>query len=59
MAALAGWRRDAVVHPEGRVRKLPAHEVVPGDLVSCEAGNVVPADLQLIEAARLTPRRRR
>ncbi len=43
----------AHVRRDGRVRALPATEVVPGDLVRLEAGDVVPADLRLLEASAL------
>jgi len=54
--AMAALRRMAAPHAavrrEGQTRQLPAHEIVPGDVVLLEAGNVVPADLRLVEAAR-------
>ncbi|MGH2520886.1 MAG: cation-translocating P-type ATPase [Anaerolineales bacterium] len=34
----------------GRVRQIPADELVPGDLMAVEAGDRVPADARLIEA---------
>ena len=37
----------------GEVRKIDAHELVPGDLVILEAGDVVTADLRLAEASNL------
>jgi P-type Ca2+ transporter type 2C len=37
----------------GRVQKVAAHELVPGDVVLLEAGNQVPADLRLIDIAQL------
>ncbi len=43
----------AVVIRSGRILKIPAREVVVGDLVQLEAGQVVPADLRLIEVAGL------
>ena len=36
---------------DGRLRQLPAAELVPGDVVRLESGDVVPADLSLLEAA--------
>jgi Ca2+-transporting ATPase len=44
---------SARVRRQGEVRELPAHELVPGDVVLLEAGNVVPADLRLVDVARL------
>ena len=43
----------AKVRREGRVLRLAAAALVPGDVVLLEAGDVVPADLRLAEAARL------
>ena len=43
----------ASVWRDGRVRTIPAAELVPGDLVRLETGDVVPADLLLTEAAGL------
>jgi Ca2+-transporting ATPase len=43
----------ALVRRQGEIRELPAHELVPGDVVLLEAGNVVPADLRLVDVARL------
>jgi Ca2+-transporting ATPase len=40
----------AVVHRDGTSRRVPAAEVVPGDLVLLGAGDVVPADATLVEA---------
>ena len=37
----------------GKVIKVDAHEIVPGDVVILEAGDVVTADLRLIEASNL------
>ncbi|MEW6267794.1 MAG: cation-translocating P-type ATPase, partial [Thermodesulfobacteriota bacterium] len=41
------------VRREGRIRELPARELVAGDVVLLEAGNLVPADLRLLESANL------
>ena len=55
--AIAALKRMAVpmvrVRRDGRVREVPAQELVPGDLLFLEAGNVVPADCRLIESANL------
>ncbi|MGO4915916.1 cation-translocating P-type ATPase [Pseudogemmobacter sp. W21_MBD1_M6] len=37
----------------GEVRKIDAHDLVPGDVVILEAGDVVTADLRLSEASNL------
>ena len=47
---------SARVRRQGEIRELPAHELVPGDVVLLEAGNVVPADLRLVDVARLRSR---
>ncbi len=45
--------------PEARVKRsgstsvVPAHELVPGDIVMLDAGNAVPADLRLLEVQAL------
>ncbi|MBL8929819.1 MAG: cation-translocating P-type ATPase [Kineosporiaceae bacterium] len=44
---------SARVRRAGQALQVPAHEVVPGDLVLLEAGGVVPADVRLVDAARL------
>jgi Ca2+-transporting ATPase len=44
---------QARVRREGHDVRLPARELVPGDIVLLEAGNIVPADLRIIEAASL------
>jgi Ca2+-transporting ATPase len=44
---------SATVLRGGERATVPAHELVPGDVVMLEAGNVVPADLRLVEAVRL------
>jgi Ca2+-transporting ATPase len=44
-------RMDAVVRRSGRVRSVPAEELVPGDVVLLEAGDRIPADLRLLVAA--------
>ncbi len=44
----------ATVRREGRDRRVPAEEIVPGDLVPLEAGEQVPADLRLLSASSLS-----
>jgi Ca2+-transporting ATPase len=43
----------AAVLRDGELRDIPAHRLVPGDVVRLVAGNRVPADLRLIEAVNL------
>ncbi len=38
---------------DGAIVKLPAPELVPGDVVLLEAGNSIPADLRIIESINL------
>ena len=55
--ALAALKRMAA--PESHVLRggkrltVPAHQLVPGDIVFLEAGNFVPADMRLLEAVNL------
>jgi P-type Ca2+ transporter type 2C len=44
---------QATVVRGGQVQQVPAHSLVPGDVVLLEAGNQVPADVRLIEIAQL------
>lgn len=44
---------EAAVIREGKQQQRPADQLVPGDLVSLEAGDKVPADMRLIEAKNL------
>jgi len=37
----------AVVIRKNKIKKIPAEELVPGDIVLLEAGDIVPADLRL------------
>jgi len=46
-------RVKAKVRREGRVDKIPAEELVPGDIVVVEAGDIVAADLRLFEANKM------
>jgi Ca2+-transporting ATPase len=52
--AMAALKRLAVptvrVRRDGRVREIPAGDLVPGDIVQLEAGNLVPADGRLLES---------
>jgi P-type Ca2+ transporter type 2C len=43
----------AKVHRDGELHELPAEQLVPGDIVSVEAGDIVPADGRLLHAATL------
>ena len=38
---------------DGKARSVPASTLVPGDIVTLDAGSIVPADLRLLETARL------
>jgi len=55
--ALASLRKlsepFASVRRDSDWKRIPAHEVVPGDIVQLEAGNRVPADGRLLESAHL------
>ena len=55
--AMAALRRlaaeEAHVYRDGRLRILPAAELVPGDLVAVSAGDLVPADVRLVEVQGL------
>src|ERR1051325_485125 len=44
---------DAQVLRDGHRVSVPAHELVPGDIVFLEAGNFIPADIRLLEAVNL------
>jgi Ca2+-transporting ATPase len=54
---VAALRRDlavtARVRRDGRVARLPAELLVPGDMALVEAGEVVPADGRLVDSAAL------
>ncbi|SDM35709.1 cation-translocating P-type ATPase [Allokutzneria albata] len=43
----------ATVERDGRIRRLPAAELVVGDLVMLRAGDAVPADVRLVELSSL------
>jgi Ca2+-transporting ATPase len=44
---------EATVVRDGERRRVPSHEIVPGDIILVEAGDKVPADARLIEVANL------
>lgn len=44
---------NARVIREGKERIIPAHELVPGDIVCLQTGDIVPADARVIEAVNL------
>ncbi len=44
---------EAVVRRGGEIRRIPAEDVVPGDLLVLEGGDVVTADARLVEATNL------
>ncbi len=41
------------VRRDGELVQIPAHELVPGDIVAVEAGDRIPADARIIKAATL------
>lgn len=43
----------AKVIRNGHLEVIPASELVPGDIVSLEAGDIIPADLRLVETSNL------
>ncbi len=43
----------ARVRRDGQLTEIPAEQLVPGDVVSIEAGDIVPADGRLLKAAML------
>ena len=43
----------AKVRRDGQLSEIPAEQLVPGDVVSVEAGDIVPADGRLLKAATL------
>jgi P-type Ca2+ transporter type 2C len=44
---------EASVVRDGERRRLPAAQIVPGDMVLVEAGDKIPADARLVESANL------
>lgn len=55
--AIASLKKLAVplvrVRRNGVLREMSARELVPGDILSLEAGNTVPADIRLVDAVNL------
>jgi Ca2+-transporting ATPase len=56
-SAVAALQRRLIVtarvRRDGQEAEIPAEQLVPGDVVSIQAGDVVPADGRLLRAARL------
>lgn len=44
---------ESTVVRDGERQRIPAHEIVPGDIILIEAGDKIPADARLIEEANL------
>jgi Ca2+-transporting ATPase len=44
---------ESTVVREGERQRIPAYEIVPGDIVLVEAGDKIPADARVIESANL------
>ena len=44
---------ESTVIRDGERQRIPAHEIVPGDIVLIEAGDKIPADARLVEVASL------
>lgn len=44
----------AKVIRDGKIQSVPAHDLVPGDIVSLETGDVVPADIRLLDSQNLS-----
>ena len=44
----AGMAREVTVLRNGTFRRIPARELVPGDIIKLRIGDVVPADVQLL-----------
>ena len=44
----------AKVVRDGRIQSVPAHDLVPGDIVSLETGDIVPADIRLLDSQNLS-----
>ncbi len=46
-------RVSAKVRRDGKVKEVPAEELVPGDIVILESGDIITADLRLLQASKL------
>ncbi|HHH13429.1 MAG TPA: HAD family hydrolase [Thiolapillus brandeum] len=46
--------REVIVLRDGRYRRLPARELVPGDIIKLKIGDIVPADVQLLDGDYLS-----
>ena len=55
-ALARGMEGTAVVVRAGKKEKIPAFELVPGDLVLLQSGDKVPADLRLLRTRELAGR---
>ena len=44
---------ESTVIRDGERQRIPAHDIVPGDLVLVEAGDKIPADARIVESANL------
>jgi Ca2+-transporting ATPase len=55
--AMAALKKLAIplvnVQRGNKLTQIPATQLVPGDIVTLEAGNIIPADLRLIESVNL------
>ncbi len=55
--AMAALKKMAVpnvrILRDGILQELPAHELVPGDIIVLEAGNALPADVRFLESFNL------
>ena len=44
---------ESTVIRDGERQRIPAHDIVPGDIVLVEAGDKIPADARIVESANL------
>jgi len=44
---------ETTVRRDGRIRRVPAEHLVPGDIVLLEGGDIVTADLRLVDGVKL------